>query len=114
MGPVTPRRIRRFDFSGADKKLQYLLTVCHLDILFGRDDELVGVVGGRYYHGLGSTRLVVRSCRVHEVEDDVKLRKGVKKVEWDNVTVMGWDYTGSYAGEGSGSDSDDPTSIDDY
>ena len=65
MGPVTPRRIRRFDFSGADKKLQYLLTVCHLDILFGRDDELVGIVGGRYYHGLGLTRLVVRSCRVH-------------------------------------------------
>jgi len=103
-----------------DEPFKYLvpkmesLTICHLDILYGRGEELLGVVGGRYHHGLGLERLVVRSCRVHEVGDDAKIREVVKEVKWEDVTVVGWDYTGSSTGEGSGSDSNEPTDLDDY
>jgi len=101
-----------------DEPFKYLvpklesLTVCHLDILFGRDEELFGVARGRYHHALDLKRLVVRSCQVHEEGGDARLREVVKKVKWEDVTAVGWDYVRSYAGESSCSDWDEPTDLD--
>jgi hypothetical protein len=63
------------------------LTLSHLDILSGREQELLDVLKERRDHNLGLEKLVVRSCRVHEDEDELKLRELVKEVKWDNVTV---------------------------
>ena len=49
---------------------------------------MLDVLKERRTNNVGLNRLVVRSCRVHKVEYESKLRKLVGKVKWDNVTVV--------------------------
>ena len=67
------------------------MTLSHLDILFGKDRKLIDILKKRY----SSTyfkKLVVQSCRVHEVGYESELRILVEEVEWEDVTVVGPDY----------------------
>ena len=36
-------------------------------------------------YNLGLRKLIVQSCRVHEVEDELRYRELVKEVEWTDV-----------------------------
>lgn len=49
--------------------------------------------------------LTVRSCRVYTVEYKSELGDLVKELEWEDMAIVGLDYTGSdYAGSDSDSD----------
>ena len=61
------------------------LTLSHLDIRFGREEQLLDVLKRRRDHNVGLKRLVTRSCRVHKVEYNPKLGELVKNVKWDNM-----------------------------
>lgn len=68
------------------------MTLSHVDVLFESDQKLLDVLKERRDHNIGPQKLVVRSCRVHKVEYESRLKRLVKKVKWDNVTVVGSDY----------------------
>ena len=72
---------------GSIPKLESL-TLSHLDIRFGREEQLLDVLKGRRDHNVGLKKLVVRSCRVHRVEYNPKLGEVVKNIKWDNMQVV--------------------------
>jgi hypothetical protein len=57
--------------------------------------KLFNFLKGRPYHAGGLKKLVVRSCRVHEVGIRSWLGELVPRIEWDNVEAMGREYRGS-------------------
>ena len=68
------------------------LTLSDLDILFGYDEKLLGVLKGRRDCNIGLKKLFIHSCRVHRVEWKSELKKLVKGVKWQNVEAVGVDY----------------------
>ena len=64
------------------------MTLSHLDILYGREEQLFDVLKERYDHNLCLKKLVVRSCRMHEDEDESRFEEVVEEVEWDDVIVV--------------------------
>jgi len=61
------------------------LTLLHLDIVSGLEQQLPDLLKERRDRNLGLKKLVVQSCRVHEVGDKSRCRESVKEVEWTDV-----------------------------
>jgi hypothetical protein len=68
------------------------LTLSHVDILYGSEEKLLDFLKGRVRLTGGLRKLVIRSCRVHEVGLESQLRDLVNSIKWDNVTAVGRDY----------------------
>lgn len=74
--------------------------MCHVDVLFGSEEKLLEFLRGRkhlagHYLTNGLKKLVIRSCRVHEVVLQSLLGELVPNVKWENVTAVGPVYQGS-------------------
>ena len=63
------------------------LTLSHLGP-FDPDGQLLDVLQERHDHNLGLKKLVVQSCRVYEVEDEVRYGELVEEVKWNDVIVV--------------------------